>query len=161
MVSLRLLITRMKPVVLSIHLGFFSPVYKWLTHYCVILRGTQSNNRVNQPKQSCPALNEQTVGIQKHLSFKKQNAYIVDCWNHGESSLPCDKMLVAHVSLSTLLYPVFSACYWEAWQEVGIFRCIWIYMEMWQSLSEHEIRLNENTESWCGSGGCCAQNSII
>lgn len=58
---------------------FFSPVYKWLTHYCVILRGSQSNNGVNQPKQSCPALNEQTVGIQKHLSFKKQNAYIVDC----------------------------------------------------------------------------------
>lgn len=46
----------------------------------------------------------------------------------GERNLPCDKMLVAHISLRILyLYPVFSACYWEALQKVGIFRCIWIY----------------------------------
>ena len=29
--------------------------------------------------ESCPALKEQTVHIQKHLSFKKQNAYIAEC----------------------------------------------------------------------------------
>lgn len=53
MVSLRPLITKMKPVVVAIQLGFFfSPVYKQLTHHCVILGGAQINNGVNQPKQS-------------------------------------------------------------------------------------------------------------
>lgn len=76
-VSLMPLNAKTKPVVASIHLLFFSPpVYKWLTHHSVILRGVQSNNGVNQPKQPCPALKEQTMHIQKHLQKSKMPALL-------------------------------------------------------------------------------------